>query len=178
VDLLRTDEELDLVQAAQRGSVEAFGRLYERYYGQMVWLAYAVLLDKDLAEDAAQEAFAAACRNLANLKRPDRFVPWLGRICQNQAYRLARARRNYAGMEGQIDHVCSVDPPAEYEEAVRLAIRGLPVMYRQIVVLFYYDQLSYQQIHQVLGISVNKVKGRLFRARRLLERRLRQMGFE
>ncbi|MDH7598655.1 MAG: sigma-70 family RNA polymerase sigma factor [Sedimentisphaerales bacterium] len=172
------NDELILVQTAQAGSVEAFGRLYQRYYAQMVWLAYAILLDKDLAEDAAQEAFAVACSRMADLRRPDRFAAWLGRICKNQAYRILRARSSSVDLAATGRQGLYLDPPEHGQEAVRLAVAGLPVMYRQIIVLFYYNQLSYQQIHHVLGISIDRIKGRLFRARRMLERRLRQLGFD
>jgi RNA polymerase sigma-70 factor (ECF subfamily) len=59
----------------------------------MVWVAYSVLLDRGLAEDAAQQAFATACREIRNLRQPDRFAPWLATICRNTAQDMARARR-------------------------------------------------------------------------------------
>jgi DNA-directed RNA polymerase specialized sigma24 family protein len=46
----------------------------------MVWIAYSVLLDRPLAEDAAQQAFATACRKIRSLRQPDRFGPWLSEI--------------------------------------------------------------------------------------------------
>lgn len=77
-----------IVDAARCGETEAFGRLYESYYATMVWLAYAILLDRNLAEDAAQQAFVKACEKLGDLKNVDRFGAWLGRICRNEAYQL------------------------------------------------------------------------------------------
>lgn len=177
VDLLDSNEELALVLAARAGSVEAFARLYGSYYAHMTWLAYAILMDQDLAEDAAQEAFAQACRKLLELRDPQRFATWLGRICQNQAYRLARNRaRSNRVQQCSLAH--TVDDTDLYQEAVSKAVQALPPMYRQVVVLFYYNQLSYQQIHQILGISVDKVKGRLHRARSILADRLKKLGFE
>ena len=78
-------EELQSIDAARRGDGEAFGRLYELYYATMVWLAYAILLDRNLAEDAAQQAFVKACEKLGDLKNTNRFGAWLGRICRNEA---------------------------------------------------------------------------------------------
>ena len=69
-----------MVEAAGRGDADAVAGLYERYYAAMVWVAYSVLLDRPLAEDAAQQAFAAACRKIRSLRQPDRFGPWLSEI--------------------------------------------------------------------------------------------------
>ena len=66
-------EEL-LVGAAQDGHLDSFTALYERYYNSMVALAYSVLADRHLSEDAAQQAFVIACRDLPKLKSKDRFA--------------------------------------------------------------------------------------------------------
>ena len=67
-----------LVEAAQGGHLDGFGALYQRYHNPIVALAYARLGDKHAAEDAAQEVFAIACRDLASLRDRDKFGPWLG----------------------------------------------------------------------------------------------------
>jgi DNA-directed RNA polymerase specialized sigma24 family protein len=65
-----------LVEAAQGGRLDSFGALYQRYHNPIVALAYARLGDKHAAEDAAQEVFAIACRDLVSLRDPDKFGPW------------------------------------------------------------------------------------------------------
>jgi DNA-directed RNA polymerase specialized sigma24 family protein len=65
---LQDANETDAVAAAGQGDAEALARLYERYYATMVWVAYSVLLDRGLAEDAAQQAFAAACGKIRGLR--------------------------------------------------------------------------------------------------------------
>jgi len=62
------NSDTQLVEAAQNGHLESFGALYRRYHSPMVALAYSLLADRDLAEDAAQEVFAVACRNIGNLQ--------------------------------------------------------------------------------------------------------------
>jgi len=66
-----------LVTAAQAGDLESLKVLYERYYRSMVWLAYSILSDRQLAEDAAQETFAAVCTSLKRLKQPEKFARYL-----------------------------------------------------------------------------------------------------
>ena len=82
----RSDAEL--VEAACRGDQASFGLLYERHYRLAVGIARGRMSDFHLAEDAAQEAFAIACRTLATLRDPRRFPEWLGTICRRTASRL------------------------------------------------------------------------------------------
>ena len=83
-----------LVTSARTGCVESFSRLYDRYYGPMVALAYSILTDHALAEDAAQEAFAVACRDLGRLRRPKKFPAWLAGICRNSAKESLAVRKD------------------------------------------------------------------------------------
>src|SRR3972149_2053547 len=91
---LKTEEQPDeqLVEAAQNGHLESFGILYERYLSLMVALAYSIIVDRELANDAAQEVFAIACRDISSLKRKDKFGAWLAGICRNVARGMLRAK--------------------------------------------------------------------------------------
>jgi len=175
---LDTQTERNLVEAAKSGCVESFGMLYGHYYAPMVWLAYSILLDRDLAEDTAQEVFARACQRLADLRRSDRFGVWLGSICRNEARQVLRGRRRQVpvqdGTEEQTPHSAGSDG---HDQAVKQAVEQLPPTYRDVVVLHYYNDMSYEQIHQVLGISVDCVKGRLNRARKKIGKALERQGF-
>ncbi|MHC4620332.1 MAG: RNA polymerase sigma factor [Planctomycetota bacterium] len=163
-----------LVEAAQNGDVGSFAALYERYYGAMVALAYSVLADIGLSEDAAQEAFVVACRDLPRLKSCDKFGAWLAGICRNVAKQLRKSEGRFAMAEESA-------PPEEgdkdYQDAVRRAVWGLRAEYREAIVLRYYDNLSYEQISSVLGISFGAVHGRLTRAKRKVGDYLKRHGF-
>jgi RNA polymerase sigma factor (sigma-70 family) len=78
-------EDQILVRPALQADPESFGELCRRYYPSLVAVADSVLLDHHLAEDAAQEALTAACRELAKLKKPERFGTWAAAICRNVA---------------------------------------------------------------------------------------------
>jgi RNA polymerase sigma-70 factor, ECF subfamily len=164
------------VEAARQGDIKAFGTLYGQYYATMVWLAYSILLDRHLAEDVAQQTFVKACENIASLRQTDRFGAWLSRICRNTAIQEDRQRRRLAAYQRQ-----QTDSPESTEDdslpqAIRAAIATLPPMYREIVVLHYYDQQSYERIESMLGITGHCVRGRLFRARKRIEAYLKQRG--
>ena len=87
VNLSRVKENLEtkLVEAAVGGDIDSFGELCRQYYASMVAIGYSVLGDHQLAEDAAQEAFARALGNLRALKNKTKFAPWLAAICRNVA---------------------------------------------------------------------------------------------
>ncbi len=175
---LREDNERATVEAACKGDSEALAGLYERYYATMIWVAYSVLLDRGLAEDAAQQAFATACEKLRSLRRPDRFGPWLTTICRNAAQDMARARRHDAALQKTATTEELVQPGSDgFDRTVKEAVDALPPMYREVVVLHYYSGISYGQIESVLGISGDVVKGRLARARRQIQVHLEKEGF-
>lgn len=175
---LEKSKQRQLVKSARNGDGESFGLLYGQYYVPMMWLAYSILLDRDLAEDAAQQAFVKACEKLADLRDVDRFGPWLTRICRNEAHQLIRQQRRQCPRE--------YDPPEQgsrqaHEEdqdhLVRTAIDQLPPMYREVLILHYYNRMSYQDIQSMLGIAAHTVRGRLFRARKKVEQDLVRHGF-
>lgn len=166
------------VEAACRGEGNALAGLYERYYATMVWVAYSVLLDRGLAEDAAQQAFATAYRKIRSLRQPDRFGPWLATICRNTAQDMARARRRDAALQKRAAGAVRAEAGSDgFDKAVKEAVDRLPVMYREVVVLHYYSGMSYQEIGSVLGVSNDRVKGRLARARKQIQVHLEKEGF-
>jgi RNA polymerase sigma-70 factor (ECF subfamily) len=142
----------------------------------MVAIAHAVLGDRHLAEDAAQEAFAKAAVRLPQLRRKNKFTGWLAVICRNAARDMSRRNddrriiderpksRNQSEEDGTV-------------ETVRQAIGKLSASARELVFLRYYDGLSYEQISAILGLSQQAINGRLRRAKRKMAGYLRRNGF-
>ena len=168
--------EIHLIEAATGGDIESFGELCRRYYAAMAAIGYAVLSDHQLAEDAAQESFARALVSLRSLKNKDRFAPWLAAICKNVAKDMlaAEARQINTDDISQVDEVENHD---ENDRVIRRAIEQLPESAKDLVVLRYYDGLSYEQISSVLGISKASINGRLTRAKRKMADYLKRNGF-
>jgi RNA polymerase sigma-70 factor (ECF subfamily) len=169
--------QIELVEAALAGDIDSFGQLARRYYASMVAIAYAILADHQLAEDAAQEAFARALTNLSKLRKPDKFAPWLAQICRNVARDMVAAKARQINMEDS----CRVSDSSGRDdnvEAVRRSIEQLPLRSREVIVLRYYNGLSYEEISSVLGISKATINGRLTRAKRKMARYLKRNGFQ
>jgi RNA polymerase sigma-70 factor (ECF subfamily) len=172
------DNEKALVKTAGSGDVAALARLYERYYAPLVGVAYSVLLDRGLAEDAAQQAFATACRKIHGLRCPDRFGPWLATICRNAAHDMLREKGRRTALEKAAVQEAHGGPTWNgFDRAVREAVDHLPPMYREVVVLHYFHRMSYKEIEPILGITEDVVKGRLARARRQMQVYLEREGF-
>ena len=119
---MKLNSETQLVEAAQNGHLESFGALYERYHSPMVALAYSMLADRDLAEDAAQEVFAIACQDIGNLKSKERFAAWLAGICRNISRQMLRANKSRRVAPDNEPAVVRRDDTEDRREAIRSAM--------------------------------------------------------
>jgi RNA polymerase sigma factor (sigma-70 family) len=172
-----TDEQI--IERVRAGETRLFEELVRRY--QVMVFGMARRLVGSDAEDVAQEAFLRVHRGLAGFKGDSRFSTWLYRItfnlCTDRARRAGRARDT-----GDLEDAGDVEDPGpgverrvlenEEQQEVRDALATLDDKYRAIIVLFYYQGLSYEQIGEVTGLPVKTVETRLYRARRALRGRL------
>jgi RNA polymerase sigma-70 factor (ECF subfamily) len=166
-----------LVERAVRGDGDSFTELCRRYYGPMVAIGHAIIGDRHLAEDAAQQAFAKAAVNLPKLRDAGQFGRWVAAICRNEARDLARTRREPRREGERPPSQTEADAP-EYQEVIKQALNKLPAEGKEVIFLRFYDGLSYDQISAVLGISEQAINGRLRRAKRKLAGHLRRSGFD
>ena len=130
-----------MIDAAVGGDVESFGELCQRYYSPMVSIAYSVVSDHQLAEDAAQESFARAFVKLRTLKNQTRFAPWLAAICRNVAKDMVAAKARQINRQ-DLMQTADLKMPNENSRLIRRAIEQLPAPARELIVLRYYDNLS------------------------------------
>src|SRR5712692_2486366 len=160
---------------------QAFGEIVRRYQDLAFACAYAVLGDFHLSEDAAQEAFLAAWRNLDELRQPGAFPGWLKRIVFSQCSRLTRSKRvatvalEVAGemATGELDPLAAYTEQERRDEVLR-AIRDLPEHERMVTALFYVGDYSQNEIAAFLEVPLTTVKKRLFAARQKLRDRLQE----
>ncbi len=173
---MKLNSETQLVEAARNGHLESFGALYERYHSPMVALAYSMLADRDLAEDAAQEVFAIACRDIGSLKSKERFAAWLAGICRNVSRQMLRANKIKPASLGSDCAAQNRDDTEDRREAIRRAVWSLREPERELIVMRYFDGFSQRQISEVLDISPQAVNGRLIRAKRKIAEYLKRNG--
>ena len=177
-----------LVKEAISGSQAAFGVLFKRYEQRMFRMALRILRNWEDAEDAVQQAFERAFVHLKAFQGQSRFSTWLTRIAINEALLMLRRRRpGHMSLEGDAaergksnvlqieDHAAT---PEERCDEVELhgilgeAIGELRPILRTVVQLHELGELTSGKTAEVLGLSNNTVKARVFRARRLLRRNL------
>jgi RNA polymerase sigma-70 factor (ECF subfamily) len=170
------ESERKLVEAAVGGDIESFGKLCQRYYPAMAAVGYSVLGDHQLAEDAAQESFARALVNLRKLKKQTRFAPWLAAICRNVAKDMVATKARQISSK-DLSQAARNNNHDENNRLIRRAIEQLPVSAKELMVLRYYNGLSYEQIGSVLDISKGTINGRITRAKRKMAQYLKRNGF-
>jgi RNA polymerase sigma-70 factor (ECF subfamily) len=173
-------DDAKLVQCCLDGDTEAFGRLVDAYQGPVYATAYFYAGRHGAAEDIAQEAFFQAYRSLRRLRNPERFGPWMREITCRTAANWLRKHAARLQNETPLPHRRTVSiedarhgPGARLErleqyDRVRQAIDQLPERYRPVVVLRYLQELSYQEIGDFTGDSVDEVRAILQRAGRML----------
>jgi len=176
---VKQEDEIILISAAVDGDTDSFNKLCQRYYPAMVAIAYSQLSDRSLAEDAAQEALFVAYRDLSKLKKINLFGRWLVRICRNISSDMAKARKRDKHIP--IEDCDSVSKEQneqdDHVEAIKNIIAGLPIKLKEVIYLRYYNQLSYQEISNMLGITKEAVNGRLKRAKKSITKKLHHQNF-
>jgi len=170
-------EDHSLVQRALNADPESYVVLCQRYFPALVALAHAVLMDYHLAEDAAQEALALAYRNLARLKQPASFGPWVAAICRHVARDMLKVHlkhRHPAPIEQAADQGRQGD---DRGELLKQVLERLSPALREVIFLRYYNSKSYEQMARVLGITEQAIDGRLRRAKKRMAAMMKDRGF-
>lgn len=179
------DEAL-LIARARSGDQDAFGVLVRQHQRQVYALAMRMLRDEDEASEATQEAFLAAWQGLHAFRGEARFVTWLYRIAYNQCLKVSEGQRRDSAARAQLvaesaraqrpesmvsaEHAQAAE--RELREVVRDEIARLPYKYRAVLVLRHLQDLSYEEMAEILRMPTGTVKTQLFRARALLKERL------
>src|SRR5260370_2149574 len=181
----RTDAEL--VAQTRDGDKSAFGQLVERYQQMVGHIARKMVVDEWIAHELAQEAILQAYLSLNHLRDASRFKSWLYGITLNicRSY-LHNQKMDMLSLEtimggARSDTVANsdnmVDPQTiaeahDLQHLVLGAIDELSARDKEATLLFYYEQLTLQEISALSGVSVGAIKGRLHRARKQLQERL------
>jgi RNA polymerase sigma-70 factor (ECF subfamily) len=178
-------DEAAMIEKVLAGETDTFHELIRPHERSVYLMALSLLHNEAEAEDAAQETFIKAYRNLGRFRAESRFSTWLIAIVLNEA--RGRLRRKQPGLTDSIDDTSegSVTPaqltdwreiPSESLERkeIRSLIRGalsaLPLAYREVFVLRELEERNVQETAEALGITVASVKMRLHRARLMLQK--------
>ncbi len=172
------ESESDELVAArvQQGDTEAFGVLVDRYEPKMSRYAQRFLSHYEDREDAVQDVFLRAYERIQSYRSTERFSPWLYRVAHNVYVNLIRSRGREKVRFVDLDTFFPAGIPDETQpdmpDVVDMApfIATLDPKYREAIVLFYYEEKSYEDIAAILQIPKATVGVRLARARAALKK--------
>jgi RNA polymerase sigma-70 factor (ECF subfamily) len=182
----------ELVRQTLAGQMAAYEQLVRRWSARVLAFCHARTGNAHAAEDLAQETLLRGLRVLPSLEDPDRFGCWLcgiaHRVCLD--WRKSKERTQVSlgslphadGSEGDGLLATDKDPTqhaAEQADDVRrlmAEVEALPETYREVLMLYYYDDLTYQDLAELLGVSFATVNARLTKAKAMLRCRLSQCG--
>jgi RNA polymerase sigma-70 factor (ECF subfamily) len=171
---------MELLEQFTRGELEAFETLFRQYQGDVYGWIVRIVRNPALAEDLTIETFWRIYRAHARFDPARSFGAWARRIATNAAIDHLKSARHEVELRSDLRAPAQADPgaQAEMEKAIANAFRALPAKLQGAAALALVEERSQQEIGEALGISASAVKSRVFRATRLLRRRLQRMGFE
>ncbi len=170
-----------LILRCQTGDESAFEELVERYHGRLYYYVRRLLGPNDRVDDVLQSVWLAVFRGLRKLRDPEAFAVWLYRIAHNRALQELRSSREVVGLQDDIpvtDAGQEEKFSPEDAASVHAALDRLRVEHREVLVLRFLGQLSYQEIAAVVGCSLGTVKSRIYHAKRALRRLMEEMSDE
>jgi RNA polymerase sigma-70 factor, ECF subfamily len=185
-----TDEQL--VELSVTENPEAFGEIVKRWERKIFALCFGMLSREDDARDAAQECFIAAYRNLRNFRGDARVSSWLHRIAVNQCLTIKRRAKTrsedfLSDEDGSEERVfvapARLSPSRTTEQSERLAIIrqaviSLPPDLRQVIVMKEFEEMTFQDISEILELPLSTVKSRLYTALKQLRMKLERTPLE
>lgn len=177
LDQLKDEEVVSIVQS---GNIEVFSFLVERYEKKMLHYARKFLFDYDNAEDIVQEVFLKAYINIKSFDTSRRFSPWLYRIAHNEFINVIRKKHkeplSFFDPDILFPHAISKENAdkkineKELHQLLGKSLKKIEVKYREPLVLYYLEELTYKEISDVLHIPVSTVGIRIKRAKEKMKK--------
>ena len=183
------ENDSELIRQAKAGDSKAYDKLLYKYKNSVYNLVYRMVRDVEEAEDLTQEAFIKAFNSLTQFNEEYAFSTWLYKIATNNCIDFFRKRKL---------QTLSLDKPIQYKDSeihqdipdpelnpeksilaserssiIKEAIKTLPEKYYTAIVLRHNEEKSYEEIAEILNLPIGTVKARIFRAREMLNKALK-----
>lgn len=177
-----------LVLRSKANDSDAFAELYSMTYNKVYNYARHYLKDHDLAQDALQEVYISALKNLHKLNDPTLFIAWLNRITfhvcydMQQKYHLGNSQPIATDELERIASLPTADSPEdiyskkENRELVNQALEALSFHEKELIIMRYYNDMKLDEIASSIGISLSSVKRHLLSAQKKLKQRLNKIN--
>jgi RNA polymerase sigma-70 factor, ECF subfamily len=177
-------DDTQLVKASQNGDQDAFAFLVQRHQRRVFNLSLRILQDYDEASEITQEVFLAAWQGLPSFRGEARFPTWLYRIAYNCSLRQLERRKRERALQAAIQAEQILEEVNKEKQAedflerrarqamVREQMEKLPAKYRSVLILRHLQEMTYEEMADILTMPIGTIKTHLFRARHLLKGRL------
>src|SRR6266516_5647974 len=177
-------EEANLVAASKKGDQDSFAKLVQQHQRRVFNLVFRMLQQYEEANEITQETFLAAWQGLPSFRGDARFSTWLYRIAYNCCLKQLEQRKRDKALQAAVQaeqifqqESCDERAAAELEAHERQALvrehlSQLPAKYRVVLVLRHLQELTYEEMAEILTMPIGTIKTHLFRARNLLKERL------
>lgn len=164
-----------LLLRCQMGDKDAFAGLIGRYERPLRYFINRLLDNSELTEDIFQDTWLTVIRRIHGLREIDSFPAWLYRIARNKVYQQLRVKKTIAELDENIPVKNNAeDEVFDPEDAAKVhkCLKELPLEYREVLMLRFLEQMSYEQITHVLNCKLGTVRSRLHYAKIALKKEL------
>ncbi len=176
------EEDNRLIAETLNGKTESFGMLVKKYQNKMYNLAWQITHDSDISKDITQDTFIKAYRNLRKFDNNKKFFSWIYRITLNESLN----NKKHSTVTEKLNEETGMGIYSPFEDVekretagkIKEAINKLDDKYKSLILLKHYQELSYDEIAEILNIPPAKVKSRLYIARDILRVSLERMRNE
>ncbi len=164
-----------LVLRCQIGDKDALARLIKRYQAPLRYFISRLLTNPETAEDIFQDTWLTVIRRIHTLKKTEAFSTWLYRIARNKVYQQFRRKRKLFELDQNIAVPNNTENdvfPPEDSAKVHRGLKKLLPEYREVLMLRFLEQMSYEQISQVINCRLGTVKSRIHYAKLALKKEM------
>jgi RNA polymerase sigma-70 factor (ECF subfamily) len=182
--IVSEQDDTQLVKASRHGNQDAFALLVQRHQRRVFNMVMRMLQDYEDASEVTQEAFLAAWQGLPSFRGEARFATWLYRITYHCCLRQLERRKREGNLQAVIEVEQILESMHKEQQAedilerrdrqamVREQMEQLPSQYRMVLILRHLQEMTYEEMADILSMPVGTIKTHLFRARNLLKKRL------
>jgi len=183
-------DEKQLVISSKKGDQDAFAQLVQQHQRRVFNLAFRMLQQYEEANEVTQETFLAAWQGLPSFRGDAQFSTWLYRIAYNCALKQLEQRKRDKALQvavqaeqitaniGQEQRVDAALEAHAHQAIVQEQLSQLPAKYRIVLILRHLQEMTYEEMAEILTMPIGTIKTHLFRARNLLKERLEKFGAE
>jgi RNA polymerase sigma-70 factor (ECF subfamily) len=174
-------DELDLLEKVSQGDERSFNELFQLTHRRVYIYLYCLLRDKQIAEDVLVETYLEVWKGAKKFKGYSRVLTWIIGIARNLGMNELKKRKKFEDIDNfqNISNENMFNEEAFSREGlIKKAIEQLSFKHREILDLVFFQEMSYQEISELLNIPLNTVKTRVFYAKELLKAILKTMGVE